>query len=218
MATETIDFNKTIAYSKLHCVAKSLSKCATYVKKAFEAGGCKYISGNGWNNQKFCKENGFQLIGDFEPIDHNPRAHNGMAMQFPENYTQQTGDICLIKHGTYGHICYATGPGINDWVSDYRQHQPGQQDNTGPYCYTGGVTRVQFWRHSSVMGSTPSVTETPTSEIVYDTNSTPTSYSSSSSSSQSLGSVDAQEISSSNNTVSSSNYNPLLGTHMKQRK
>lgn len=155
MAIETIDFNKVIAYSKKNCVTKSKALCATYVKRAFEAGGCAYISGNGWSNQKFCKDNGFQCIGDFKPIDQNPRPTRKRGIQFPQGYVQQTGDICLIKHGQYGHICYATGPGINDWVSDYWQRPPGQQDGTGPYCYTGSVEQVQFWRHSSVMGQTP---------------------------------------------------------------
>lgn len=150
-----IDFNKVVAYSKLRCVEKSLGKCATYVKNAFKAGGCKYISGNGWDNQSFCKQNGFQCIGDFVPVDKNPRPHNGKKIQFPEGYVQQMGDICLIKHGKYGHICYAMSDNINDWVSDYFQKPPVQLDKTGPYCYKGNYERVQFWRHSSVMDDNP---------------------------------------------------------------
>lgn len=155
----TIDFNKVIQYSKRYCVGKSLSKCAQYVKSAFQAGGCKYVTGNGWNNQAFCKTNGFKCIGDFKPIDGNPRAHNGKPMQFPKGYTQQIGDICLIDHGTYGHICYAAGTGIDDWVSDYFQRAPGQMAGTGPYCYPNGYKQVQFWRHSSVMNGAPEVAE-----------------------------------------------------------
>lgn len=159
MATEHINFDKVIAYSMKNCYEKSHSLCATYVKRAFEAGGCKYISGDGWNNQNFCRQNGFQLIGDFEPIDHCPRAHKGIPIQFPSGYVQQTGDICLIQHGKYGHICYAMSSDINSWVSDYFQKYPGQQNGTGPYCYQGDVTRVQFWRHSSVMNNAPTVSE-----------------------------------------------------------
>lgn len=152
-----IDFNKVIAYSMSKCYNKSRSRCAEYVKKAFECGGCKYIGGNGWSNQKWCEANGFELIGDIVPEDYNPRPHNGKGIQFPAGYVQQVGDVCLIQHGIYGHICYATGPGIDDWVSDYFQRPPGQQAGTGPYCYTGNVKRVQFWRHNSVLNGAPRV-------------------------------------------------------------
>ena len=159
MSVLSINFNNVIAYSKRFCTLKSRSKCATCVKKAFEAGGCKYISGNGWCNQQWCKDNGFQLIGDFVPIDQNPRPHGSLPIQFPEGYTQQAGDVCLIKHGIYGHICYAMSSNINDWVSDFFQKSPGQLDGMGPYCYTGNIERVQFWRHSSVMNDAPNITE-----------------------------------------------------------
>lgn len=161
MAVATINFSKVIEYSLRHCFTSSKSKCATYVKNAFAAGGCEYISGDGWSNQTWCRKNGFQLIGDFIPVDGNPRPHNGMPMQFPQGYVQQAGDVCLIKHGTYGHICYAMGSGINDWVSDYFQKSPVQEANTGPYCYQGNYERVQFWRHSSVMGDTTALDELP---------------------------------------------------------
>lgn len=151
MAVATINFSKVIEYSLRNCFFTSKAKCATYVKNAFQAGGCKYISGNGWDNQRWCMENGFKLIGDFIPKDNNPRAHNGMPIQFPEGYQQKAGDVCLIKHGIYGHICYAMSNNINDWVSDYFQKYPAQQAGTGPYCYQGNIERVQFWRHSSVI-------------------------------------------------------------------
>ena len=150
-----IDFNKVIAYSKTMCYDKSRSKCATFVKKAFERGGCKYISGDGWNNQKWCLSNDFVLIGDFVPVGKNPRPHDGRPIQFPAGYVQQMGDVCLIKHGEYGHMCYAMGSGINDWVSDYFQRPPGQMEDTGPYCYKGNIERVQFWRHKSVLNNAP---------------------------------------------------------------
>lgn len=215
MAIETIDFNKVIQYSKSNCVLRSKALCATYVKKAFEMGGCTYKSGNGWNNQRFCKENGFKCIGDFIPVDYNPRAHGNMSIQFPSGYVQQVGDICLIKHGLYGHICYATGTGINDWVSDYFQKSPGQQDNTGPYCYTGSVERVQFWRHSSVLDDTPVVTETPTSEVdVTNVNSPKESNITSSTQNNTPNSVQSW---SSKKAKKSNKKGTVLGSHMNQR-
>ena len=155
---QIIDFASVISYSMKNCVAKSMARCATYVKTAFTRGGCEYVPGNGFDNQEWCKKNGFQCIGDFVPKDYFPRAHNGIPMQFPEGYVQQTGDVCLIKHGKFGHICYATGPNIDDWVSDFFQKYPGQAQGQGPYCYSDyNYKRVQFWRHSSVLNDAPVV-------------------------------------------------------------
>lgn len=175
-----IDFNKVIAYSKLRCAEESLGECATYVKTAFKAGGCKYISGNGWSNQSWCQQNGFQCIGDFVPEGKNPRKPasknttnicNVNGLQFPKmtdgsSYKQQMGDVCLIKHGEYGHICYAMSDNINDWVSDYFQKPPVQLDGTGPYCYKGNIERVQIWRHPSATNDTPKTESTVQEETV----------------------------------------------------
>ena len=150
-----LDLSKVIAYSKARCSKESQGLCATYVKKAFVAGGLTYVSGNGWNNQEWCKKNNFELLGDFVPEDHSPRAHNGKPIQFPEGYVQQAGDVCLIQHGKYGHICYAMSGSINDWVSDFFQKPPVTMAGSGPYCYKDSITRVQFWRHSSLMNTPP---------------------------------------------------------------
>ena len=170
-----INFSKVIAYSKSTCKIKSIGRCAEYVKKAFQAGGAKYISGNGWDNQRWCEENGFKLIGDFVPDDRNPRAHGNKQMQLPNGNKQQTGDVCLIKHGEYGHICYAMSDNINDWVSDFFQKPPGQQNGTGPYCYQGNIERVQFWRHSSVLNNAPVIDMSTIPSYNYDYTITPTS-------------------------------------------
>lgn len=152
-----IDFNKVIAWSKSNCTQKSMGKCAGYVKNAFAAGGCTYVSGDGWTNQNFCQTNGFQCIGDFVPPDGNARAHNGKPIMLPPGYKQQVGDIVLIKHGQYGHMVYAAGPDIDDWVSDFWQKPPGQQAGCGPYCYQGSIEHVQFWRHESCLNGAPVV-------------------------------------------------------------
>lgn len=209
-----ININKVISYSKANCFQRSKALCATYVKKAFEAGGAKYVIGNGWNNQKFCKQNGFVLIGDFVPIDGNPRSHDGMSIQWPNNYDQKPGDICLIKHGTYGHICYATGEDINDWVSDYFQKYPGQQDNTGPYCYNGNYERIQFWRNPSIAkDDVVSITETPSGEITPDTVNT---RNLTSSSTQEQETITSNELYGIGDNVDTGQYSTVLGTHMRQ--
>jgi len=147
-----INWEAILRWSKTNCYSTSKGLCAGHVKKAFMAGGFTYVSGNGFLNQPFCKQNGFELIGDFIPEDGQPRAHNGKPMQWPKGYTQQQFDICLIEHGQYGHMVYAMGNDIGSWASDYFQSSIG-----GPYCYpSGGVKRVQFWRHSSLLnGATP---------------------------------------------------------------
>lgn len=214
MATITIDFNKVIAWSKANCFTTSHHKCAGYVKNAFVAGGCKYVQGNGFCNQNFCQTNDFKCVGDFSPVGANPR--NGM--QFPQGYKQQTGDICLLTHnGGVGHMCYAYGPGINDWVSDYWQGPPGttQQPGTGPYCYSSGITRVQFWRHSSVMNGAPEVTVQggySGGGIGGDFVSSPTP---SSNVPGVQGTVEPQKIKSMGPVVSTK-YSMVLGTHIRQ--
>lgn len=158
----SIDFNKVIAYSKANCKVYSQKLCATYVKRAFAQGGCKYMTGNGWDNQRWCQANNFKLIGDFIPIDKYPRAHNGKSIQFPVGYKQQVGDVCLIKTSTgVGHMCYAMGTDLNSWVSDYFQKPPAQQAGAGPYCYGSNIyERVQIWRHASVLNNAPVLNST----------------------------------------------------------
>ena len=225
-----LDFSKVISYSRTMCVPKSMCLCATYVKKAFQAGGLKYISGNGWDNQRWCQANDFMCIGDFIPEKNNPRNPasvetskicNVNGLQFPRMadgsiYKQQLGDVCLIEHGQWGHICYAMSSDINDWVSDYFQHPPGQRSGTGPYCYQSGITRVQFWRHSSVLNNTPSIdlSTLPPYDI---TQSSGTSGSTSGGSTNNTSAVNPQEIASMN-----SNRTPhtvpgnVLGMHLRQ--
>lgn len=210
-----LDFNKVIQYSMTMCLAKSIGKCATYVKKAFERGGCKYISGNGWDNQKWCRENGFKLIGDFVPANRNPRTGGTGPnnLQFPQGYTQQTGDVCLIKHGVYGHICYAMGPGLNDWVSDFFQKPPGQRDGCGPYCYSGNIEQVQMWRHESVLNGAPIVTYV---EKV-DTNEYKTTPTFNGGSYTPPTPVTPNEISSMNENSKRNTSGIVLGYHMRQK-
>ena len=221
-----LDLSKVISYSKAMCVPKSKALCAEYVKKAFEAGGLKYISGNGWSNQRWCQTNDFRCIGDFVPDMRNPRSParvetdkicNVNGLQFPRMvdgtpYKQMIGDVCLIKHGQYGHICYAMGPGINDWVSDYFQCYPGQMNGTGPYCYKGDIAQVQFWRHNSINDSTPPVImEQPTqpSDVV--------STSGEGGSSNTSSSNDIQPISNINSNSTNKRPGNILGTHLRQQ-
>ena len=213
---QIIDFASVISYSMKNCVAKSMARCATYVKTAFTRGGCEYVPGNGFDNQEWCKKNGFQCIGDFVPKDYFPRAHNGIPMQFPEGYVQKTGDVCLIKHGKFGHICYATGPNIDDWVSDFFQKYPGQAQGQGPYCYSDyNYKRVQFWRHSSVLNDAP-VINVPTTPNTYPINEYAKSRNSGYSGSSSTEPLTVNELSSMNDDERT-NMGITLGYNMRQR-
>ena len=216
-----INFNRVIAYSKAACKNKSQSLCATYVKKAFTCGGCTYIAGNGWNNQNWCEKNGFVCIGEFEPYRGNPRNISGGEtedicivnnFQFPKMgdgspYVQQTGDVCLIKHGRYGHICYAMSTNIGDWASDFFQRR-------GPYCYDDNKTEmVQFWRHISVLGDVPTINanndNTP-NDYVIEPIELPEEYSV-------TAILQNQMYSSTDGKKVNSIVGKVLGTHMPQR-
>ena len=215
-----IDFNKVIQYSRTMCTPQSQHLCATYVKRAFERGGCTYISGNGWNNQKWCKENGFVCIGEISQSElrsrgNNLRAHGNFSIWFPPNYKQQVGDVCLIKHGQYGHIAYAMGTGLNDWVSDFFQRPPGQRDGCGPYCYTSNYEGVQFWRHSSVLNDAPVVNPVTPSTNEY-VNTSRTTYSSSAIGASSTP-VTPTEISGMNDKNKRTQSGMVLGYHVRQK-
>lgn len=219
-----IDYIKVIAYSKAKCHKESQGRCAEYVKKAFQAGGCKYISGDGWNNQSWCKKNGFKCIGEFTPVDKNPRAHNGIPIQFPEGYVQQVGDVCLIKHGTYGHMCYAMGTNINDWVSDYFQRPPVQKDGTGPYCYDDNkYEKIQFWRNDSSNSNSVQINTSdyePVSNYVTDNkpNTVSTGYDAADGIVMGAnGKVTLTPTINNNTTKKSSKKGTVVGTHVRQK-
>jgi len=169
---DRIDISKAIAWAKNNVASKTeySGGCVTCTKKAMVAAGCtEKPYGNGFYNSDWCLANGFVCIAEFEPINHQPRAHDGQPIQFPNlangtPYEQKAGDICLIhipyvriwKHNKwtydYGHMCWAKGSTINDWVSDVYQIPPVSAEGSGPYCYSDSkYSLVQFWRHSSLL-------------------------------------------------------------------
>lgn len=179
----SIDFSKVVAWSKMNVPSKGKSLCAGFVKLAWAwGGGCVYVSGNGYDNQKFCKQNGFVNVtfGINTPEDQfwnepNPRGANGV-LKWPQGYTQQPGDICLMKTKSSHHMVYAAGSGADEWVADFwqigkdtqwetykTQHNitcPFSNDNhttpsgglavAGPYVYGGNYVKIQFWRHPNL--------------------------------------------------------------------
>lgn len=94
-----------------HVGSKSSGKCAKYVRLMLEAGG---INTNGHpvaakDYTRFLPSKGFKHIaslwGSYEQRNFSSNA-------------AKPGDIAVMDHGTYGHICMWTG---SQWVSDFIQ-------------------------------------------------------------------------------------------------
>jgi hypothetical protein len=99
-----------------HAHSSSISKCATYVKNALQAGGIKYVSCDASD----CKGQPFiasycQKLYDSKPGDYGTRGNK-------LNGRWEKGDIVIIdsfnKH-KYGHIAMWTG---TQWISDFKQN------------------------------------------------------------------------------------------------
>lgn len=150
------DFRRAAAWARANCAAESMHKCAGYAKRALQAAGMEYAPGDGFRNQEFCERNGYVRVSDFRPLGGNPRPTAARPIQWgAPGYSPRMGDVCLIEHPSSGpgHMAwFAGGPDpLNGWVSDFWQRPPGQQAGCGPYCYAAGITRVQIWRHSSML-------------------------------------------------------------------
>lgn len=96
---------------KGHVGAKSSGKCAKYVRLMLEAGG---ISTDGRpvaakNYTRFLPTKGFKHIASL---------WGGAEQSNFSSHAAKPGDIAVMDHGTYGHICMWTG---SQWVSDFIQ-------------------------------------------------------------------------------------------------
>lgn len=104
------DIGRATAWLNYNAGATSKSKCATYVRMAMEAGGMS-TAGRPVAAQDyvgFLPKKGFKLIATL----------SGTAEQ--NSFSPQLGDISVMSHGKYGHICMWTG---KQWVSDFKQRQ-----------------------------------------------------------------------------------------------
>lgn len=112
----------SLEYLNRNAKSKSIGKCAAYVRKAIEAGGlstegrpvaaCMY--------KDFLPKIGFNEIAEVT---------GKIKQQEWTHKNAKPGDIAVMSHGKYGHICMYNG---KCWVSDYVQ--------TGMWAYRGDGT------------------------------------------------------------------------------
>ncbi len=117
----TFDVHKAINYLQTHKKGGSTGNCAAYTKRALQAGGLPYCSGDGWSVVDTYIQYGFKYIN----VKINGQKIVGMV----------AGDICSIacnkrspKYPNYnkggevypGHACMFDG---TQWISDYAQGQ-----------------------------------------------------------------------------------------------
>lgn len=115
--------------------AKSSGRCAKYVRMFMEAGGMSTAGRPvaAWHYMGFLPKKGFSLIAKLP----------GLAAQraFTAN-DAKPGDIAVMDHGEYGHICMWNGA---RWVSDFVQKNMWVYRGQGVcyvWRYTGKVVNV----------------------------------------------------------------------------
>lgn len=120
----SFDIDAACRWIRTNASRSSQHVCATYVKKAMQAGGIPYIGGyNGCDMDRYCNMYGFQQVDI------------GLAKGSRNPTSPQKGDIACIKHGQYGHTCIYDGV---RWYSDF------VQNNCIPY--SSNYWGVSFWR------------------------------------------------------------------------
>lgn len=104
---------KAVEWGVRHCHPGSQTDCAKYVRFMLEAGGIN-TAGHPVGAQdydRFLPTKGFKCIADLYG--------NDKQNEFTRKYAQ-AGDIAVMHHGKYGHICMYTG---GQWISDFAQNR-----------------------------------------------------------------------------------------------
>lgn len=119
---EGYDIDKAVSYIETHAESESLSKCATYVRLAIEAGGLKsnIQPRNALNYFGILKQLGFTEL---------------------QTTTYEKGDIVVfdgVRGHQYGHIAMWTG---TQWVSDFKQ-----QNIIVNNAYNDGKSSIFRWQ------------------------------------------------------------------------
>lgn len=123
------DINRAVSWITSNSYDKYIKElcgnCAKYVRMAIEAGGISTVGRPvaACNYTAFLPSKGFKHIATLS----NRQEQN----QFSSNNAQR-GDIAVMSHGKYGHICMWNG---NQWISDFKQN------NMWPYS-GNGVCRI----------------------------------------------------------------------------
>lgn len=117
--------------------ASTKKECAKYVRQYIEAGGISTAGrpGYAWAYRNYLPSIGWQHFTTL----------TGLAQQLQFTKTMvRPGDIAVMNHGQYGHICMWNG---RCWVSDFVQRNmwvyPGQ-GTCYIFRYTGKITNQPF--------------------------------------------------------------------------
>lgn len=123
-STKTFDAARAASFLMENAGTTSIGRCAKYVRMSIEAGGIstagRPVAAQDYVN--FLPTIGFNEIKDTEP--------------------HQVGDLCVINHGKYGHICMWCG---SQWISDFKQRRP--------VPYNSGVNGVWFYRFNGIINN-----------------------------------------------------------------
>lgn len=119
------NIDRAISWINSNSLNNSVGSCAKYVRMAIEAGGMSTVGRPvaACNYTAFLPSKGFKHIATLS----NKQEQN----QFSSNKAQK-GDIAVMSHGKYGHICMWNG---NQWISDFKQN------NMWPYS-GNGICRI----------------------------------------------------------------------------
>lgn len=116
------DLRRTLQALVRNSKGETQHECATYVRMALEAGGMSTAGRPlaAWDYRFFLPKKGFKNIAVL----------NGQAKQKEFTKSQALpGDIAVMPHGQYGHICMWTGA---IWCSDFRQTRMRPYNDDGP--------------------------------------------------------------------------------------
>lgn len=120
-AASWITVNSYPRYIKGKC-----GNCAKWVRMAIEAGGMSTVG----RPVAACNYTRFLPLKGFKHIATLPTRQSQTAFS---SSSVQTGDIAVMYHGKYGHICMWNG---SQWISDFKQ--------TGMWVYPGNGTCYIF--------------------------------------------------------------------------
>lgn len=119
------DIDRAVSWINANSLNKSVGSCAKYVRMAIEAGGVSTVG----RPVAACNYTGFLPTKGFKHIA--TLSNKQEQAQFSSSNAQK-GDIAVMSHGKYGHICMWNG---SQWISDFKQN------NMWPYS-GNGVCRI----------------------------------------------------------------------------
>lgn len=119
------DIDRAVNWINSNSLNGSIGSCAKYVRMAIEAGGMSTVGRPvaACDYTNFLPSKGFKHIATLS----NKQEQSNFS-----SVTAKKGDIAVMSHGKYGHICMWNG---RQWISDFKQN------NMWPYS-GNGVCRI----------------------------------------------------------------------------